>query len=391
MRRRDVLLGTAAVSAAALAKGTALAPRYQVLIVLAGGVDSVLTVDPKDVSRVRGKIDTGYTAAERIQGKRRLFGPLMGPLARHDERLALVHGVRMDTVSHETAMNRIDFHWQDRRPLGLALGRELLGTAPLPHLALCQWPMAQSPAADVYSPTLRNLGKLHPRPAWRAAVEAHQQAELEARLAEDPEALARHTADLRSAAVLEQLLTTAPRTSPFKDPQLGNRLHLALHALRTNAARFITVTLDMLWFDSHTDNLNLQRKRIPPAYADLATFLDLLVQTRNAHGRLIDQTTVVIGSELGRYPKLNAVQGKDHWPENSWMLLGRGIRGGVTLGQTSESLVGARVDFRSGRTDSQQARPVFINSIFATLAQLTGGDPKASGYAPDDALTGILA
>jgi hypothetical protein len=43
--------------------------------------------------------------------------------------------------------------------------------------------------------------------------------------------------------------------------------------------------------------------------------------------------------------------GKDHWPENSWMLLGKGIRrveGGVTLGATDDRLRGRPVDFRSG-------------------------------------------
>src|SRR5579871_5259809 len=75
-------------------------PHYIVLIHLSGGVDTVLTVDPKISAASGGSIDCGYGPDERIRGKRRFYGPQIGPLIRHESDLCLIHGVRIDTVAH---------------------------------------------------------------------------------------------------------------------------------------------------------------------------------------------------------------------------------------------------------------------------------------------------
>src|SRR5207253_2475417 len=79
------------------AKEARARPHYMVQVVLAGGVDAVLTVDPKTSGP---GIDPGYREQERLRGKRRMYGPLFKELLRHEGDLSLVHGVRVDTVSH---------------------------------------------------------------------------------------------------------------------------------------------------------------------------------------------------------------------------------------------------------------------------------------------------
>jgi uncharacterized protein (DUF1501 family) len=112
-----------------------------------------------------------------------------------------------------------------------------------------------------------------------------------------------------------------------------------------------TVGHPALWFDTHSNNGAEQARLVPRAFGLIGQFLKLLKSETGAHGTLLDDTTILIGGEVGRFPRLNVTSGKDHWPENSWMLLGKGIRrveGGVTLGATDDRLRGRPVDFRSG-------------------------------------------
>jgi hypothetical protein len=198
----------------------------------------------------------------------------------------------------------------------------------------------------------------------------------------------------RDGAAARALFQGLPRQNPFTDEHIGPGLHVALQAIRGNHARFINVGSRFLWFDSHTDNFHIQQDRLAPALADIARFLDALKAERNAHGPLIEQTTVLIGSELGRYPKLNGVRGKDHWPENSWILAGRGLRrepGGVTIGATDARYRGVPIDFRSGATSGADRRPITIDALFATIIKLAGGDPGRYEYGGDATLDCLCA
>jgi hypothetical protein len=96
---------------------------------------------------------------------------------------------------------------------------------------------------------------------------------------------------------------------------------------------------------------------------------------------------------VGRYPKVNAFLGKDHWPKNSWVMVGAGLRpveGGITVGATDENLRGQAVDFRSGSLTSGDRRPIFLESVFATLLKMVGAAPAVGGYRADSVLDCIV-
>lgn len=352
------------------------APRqYVVSIFLWGGLDGVLTVDPKDVTATGGRIEPGYRADERRQGTHRLFGPFIGGLLRHDADLCLVHGVRTATMAHPVGERTVR-HGRTKPAanaplLGELLGASLPGEAPLTHLALGQSQEAfesESSPSPAFVPLELAQALLEPR-----AREARLPSWLRARAQGQEDALGR-------------LVATAEQQSRFQDPLLGPQLQLALQALQGNFAKAVTVATPSFHLDAHHEHLALQRRRLLPALDDIARFIDALKSTRTAHGSLFDQTTLVIGSEFGRAPRYSATSGKEHWPEASWVLAGKGVRGGVTVGETGADLQGQTIDYRTGRPAGDQRRPVFVEALAATLLRIANPDTSVHGLRRDEVL-----
>ena len=382
LTRREVLVGAALLGSTARVR--AAGPKhYLVLVALRGGYDSVLSVNPQDPREVGDRIHCGYTASERVAGPLRMFGPHIGGLERHDRDLCLVHGVRSDTTNHPDGiamLRRGSVRARNGRFVDRVAGA-LSTDAPIDVLDLA--------AMDGRVP----LRETH-RPRWaELRAEAH---------AEAIEGLALSSRDTRAlvaarakTAQLERFLDEARGDAETLDArfegELGHHLRLAFQAIRGNWARVVDVGSRNLWYDSHSDSDRFQRERLPPTFADLAAFLDLLKSTRNEHGRLFDQTTVAVYSEFGRFPRLNGERGKDHWPENSWILAGRGVRGGSTVGATDELGKGQRVDFRTGRVGGDGARPVFIDNLFATLAAIAGAREAVEDYGADAKVDAVMA
>ena len=75
--------------------------------------------------------------------------------------------------------------------------------------------------------------------------------------------------------------------------------------------------------------------------------------------------------EFGRTPRINANDGRDHWPQ-AWSaaLAGGGIRGGVVRGATDED--GANV----------ATPPTTVPDLLATMATLLGLDPAFTATTP---------
>ena len=64
----------------------------------------------------------------------------------------------------------------------------------------------------------------------------------------------------------------------------------------------------------------------------LDTALATLIDDLSDRG-MLDETLVMVSSEFGRTPKINANAGRDHWPKVfSVMLAGGGIKGGMIHG-----------------------------------------------------------
>ncbi|MCA1664823.1 MAG: DUF1501 domain-containing protein, partial [Myxococcales bacterium] len=87
--------------------------------------------------------------------------------------------------------------------------------------------------------------------------------------------------------------------------------------------------------------------------------------------KLLSSTLVMCMGEFGRTPKINGDDGRDHHPA-AWsaVLAGGGVRGGVTVGATSED------------GDKVVARPTTVPELMATAATLLGVDPQKEFVTP---------
>jgi len=381
-------------------------PRYIAVLLLHGGYDSLLTFDPKLPDQVT-KVDLEYRAEDLLKGRERLYGPLFKPLMPFEQDLAIVNAVRVDTVGHEQATSylargRVSQEHKDV-VIGDRVGRALPGTAPIHHLVtgsnwteyyFCGLECSDETIGGRSSAALLPVSDLDPEPAYGDMADVRDARAAEAELVFEGEA---HRADYaavnRNAVAVGELLAQAKSYDGLTGSRYGKGLNIALEAIRLDKARFISVVAHPNMLDTHLDNLRLQRKQTLPTLEEVATFLRLLAETRNAHGPLIDQTTVMICTEMGRFSRLNNQNGKDHWPENSWLFTGRGIKrkpGGLTIGATDEQRRARPIDLKTGAV-APNGKPVFVQHAFATLIKAAGLDPAEHGYTPDELLPCLLA
>lgn len=105
----------------------------------------------------------------------------------------------------------------------------------------------------------------------------------------------------------------------------GQRLLLARRLVEAGC-RFVTLTYG--GWDLHDNITPGTRNQMPPLDQALAALLGDL-ESRG----LLKSTLVMVSSEFGRTPKINATAGRDHWPKVfSVMLAGGGIQGGMIYG-----------------------------------------------------------
>ena len=136
-------------------------------------------------------------------------------------------------------------------------------------------------------------------------------------------------------------------------------------------------------WDSHDQNQENQEQAFESSFSHLDTLLTTLATTEDGDGTLLDHTTVLVLSEMGRTPRLNPSMGKDHWPYTSAMVVGAGVGGGRVVGVSNETLVVQKVDFSSGASSSSGST-LFPQNLVAGVLQSFDIDPGGPlpGVAP---------
>ncbi len=132
-------------------------------------------------------------------------------------------------------------------------------------------------------------------------------------------------------------------------------------------------------FDTHNDNTqqNNSWDRVFTYVNGLVTGLS--TQSGLIAPSLLDETTVVVCSEFGRTPQLNGDNGKDHHPWTSMLMVGKGVRGGVSLGMTDSTQEGVKVNFSTGAPDNG-GLILDVTNMVAGLVTLMGAN--SSDYLP---------
>ncbi len=163
---------------------------------------------------------------------------------------------------------------------------------------------------------------------------------------------------------------------------------LAVDALEQGLSH--TVQIEMGNWDTHDGNL-AQIGQNEGFFAGLQALMDMLAQRPglSSGSRMIDDTAVLVVSEMGRTPKLNERTGKDHWPVTSAMLIGGGLDGGRVLGGTDEQLLGRSVDLQTGAPTDDGVQIQYGN-FAAGVLEAVGVDSQAylPGVEPFRALCG---
>jgi hypothetical protein len=139
---------------------------------------------------------------------------------------------------------------------------------------------------------------------------------------------------------------------------------LAARRLIEVGVRCVEVTLD--GWDSHANNHAICREHV----AVLDPALGALLRDLRERG-LLERTLVVVAGEFGRTPAVNALGGRDHWPNGfSVALAGGAIRGGQVVGETDPE----------GK--KEPTNPVRVGDLHATLLTAVGIDPKSLHQTP---------
>ena len=145
---------------------------------------------------------------------------------------------------------------------------------------------------------------------------------------------------------------------------------LIARKLVEEGVRFVNVTWDIFWtrpakldgagWDTHSRNFGILKETLLPNYDH--TFSGLM-EDLSERG-ILDETLVVVMSDMGRTPKINKNSGRDHWTFcYSVMLAGAGIRGGTVYGASDDQAAYVK------------DKPVSPADICATIYECLGIDP----------------
>jgi hypothetical protein len=159
-------------------------------------------------------------------------------------------------------------------------------------------------------------------------------------------------------------LTTAdPKLRDSYDRTLFGSSALIARRLVELGVRFVNVSWDFpgdnSW-DTHDKNFVWLRGALPTLDSTCSSLLADLEE----HGQL-DETLVVIMSDMGRTPQINGAAGRDHWTYGYTVVFaGAGIKGGTICGATDAHAAYVK------------DRPVSTSDICATIYHCLGIDPE---------------
>ena len=374
--------------------------RYYIFCYFSGGWDILVGLDPRDPSvfttERRGStlIQPGY---EFLDGVDRdviytpdgsaMFGPHIGELINHWDRLAVIRGMNMETLTHEAGRRRFI---TGRPPSGLLargssgstwLAAHLGAEEPIPHLSV------RVEAFNVDQPTyssalrvnntddlLRTLTPSDPslpplvqrqigaslseaslcdvaqRSAfWQAAEEARLKASemTEGNFADRFDFRRPEFSELRSMYGMQNA-----------NDSVELRGALAVQAICSGMSRCVNVQVAG-GLDTHFDNWESDQGSNQERGFNVVSRMaqDLAAREYKGTGRSwLDHTTIVGFSEFSRTPLLNGNGGRDHALTNACFLLGGGVRGGQVIGASSDlGMQPMAADLQSGRALAQPA------------------------------------
>jgi hypothetical protein len=369
---------------------------HYVFAYFSGGWDVLLGLDPRDPASFTAEddgIEPGYSLLpaanqEIVRAGGLELGPYIGMMAGHADRLAIIRGMSMETLTHEVGRRRF---LTGRPPAGLSargssaatwISSRLGQDDAIPHLSVgvetynVDQPTYASALRVGSSTDLRNL-----LTAGAPALEPAQDDILQAFLANEATCeRSRHSPMLRAAEGARLRLggmLDADLASLFDvrnlDADLRTRFGVAsasdtntpavqslitYQALTHEVSRCVSLQatsgLDTHFSEWARDHGPRQMAGFD-AIARLATELDATAYAPMGFTpdgtSWLDHTTIIGFSEFSRTPVLNVRGGRDHWLGNSCFLLGGNVRPGIIGGSSDVGMQPRPVSLETGEYD----------------------------------------
>lgn len=394
-----------ALAAAALlrprpARANTTVAKHLVVVFAGGGWDPTYVFDPKPDSP---HVDTGVGDFGAF-GEHALWLDASRPSVtdyfdRYGALTSVINGMNVPSVAHASCTHRVltGFREATRPDVAAILGRAIGQDVPIPYLDIGGNAHPGGFGADMgymgADNQLRNLAlpelALAPRErgSWarhflddaqtervRAFVAARAEAQREGR-----------GADGLNARRIDDFLLGQARSHELPDfaaffrgtdagRTLVDQVGRAVDALSAGLCR-TTIVDAGVDFDTHADNVD-QIVGFDTVFDGLNALMALLEATPSPDGGLLmDDTVVLVLSEMGRTPRLNDDAGKDHWPFTSCMVAGAGVRGQEVFGGTDDTQSALPVDLSSGRV-GDGGRILQSENVLAGVLEMFGVDPS---------------
>jgi uncharacterized protein (DUF1501 family) len=386
---------SAVTLALALSARRARAAETRQLIVywVSGGWDPTITFDPHlddaDIASdpsatlaIAGGIPIADAASR--PSVRRFF-------ERWGSRSIVFNGLSVDSISHETCTRLMLTGRRTGRDMDIGT-RVAAGSGAdlqLPHVVLGgpRFGGEHGALVSLISPTFLGVASGTLPTARDAEREDRVRAWLDAELA------ARGELDAHEAVFAEglgRLSGLEALAREFSSVDLGveeGRRSVALRLLGAGVTRSVLTAASVAslsQWDSHLTNLYNQDANFELTFSHLDAWMDALAGTTGPDGTALSETTeLLVLSEMGRQPRLNRSEGKDHWPVTSALLVSARCEGGRVIGGTDGSLAARAVDLATGELDDRGVVPAASNLV-ATMVEGFDLDPAewADGETP---------
>jgi hypothetical protein len=376
------------------------------------GIVEPATTDNTDTSQLHRWVDAPHDgevkgfAPVRPSGSNITFGPGIGELCTLFDRLTVVNGLSMNTVSHPdgTLFSVTGRHLNGSRvpasSVDTVLASELGKTQLFPAVSV-QFPSSYQgePGLDRRAVPLvvGQIGTIS-RSLVRAGqydTDADRDA-VTALLSREAQVLASrstYTDVLQGVSVqyegLRRMLGsnlqevfTANRLRQ-DHPELDYRARFAgnaavnaafvVEALKRNVVR--CVGFAMGGFDTHTNNYRFQaqtQQELFEMVLALVRSLDKTPHPTRTASKLSDHTHILVVSDFCRTPQINMAGGRDHYPNNSALVISPRFRGNLVLGKSDpDQLLPARA-----RRFSDGERAIAPPDLLATFVSAFGVPPR---------------
>ena len=331
-----------------------------------------------------------------------VFGPGIGDLIRHYDRLTVVNGIAMNTVSHQdgTAFSATGRHLAGTKTAGPSIDTMMANSFGLGQLL---------PAVSINYPSSfvgqgldRRAVPLTISGVGTLAASLRRSALYESAAARDgvTALLSREAQDLASMSANPDVLNGMylqyeglrrmngeNLINLFTDSYLrGKYTNFAystmsasvnaaftLESLARNATRCVSFAYGS--FDTHFTNYRNQpllQQNLFDLIAIMLDYLDVMPHPTKPADKLSEHTHILVVSDFCRTPNINAALGRDHYPNNSSLIISPRFKGNMSFGQSDpEQLLSL-----PAKTFADGRRPVTPPDVLASMVSAMGIDPR---------------